>query len=99
MPVYVLTVILSGHNNDQTKDAIQETHGAPQKEITNQVKSFYRVLFGSLEQFPQPFLDYIRYMLEHHFTRHLPKADLQTVPDVRVISDAHPIKILHIQIP
>ena len=31
LPVYVFTVIFSGHNNDQTKDAFQETHGAKKK--------------------------------------------------------------------
>jgi hypothetical protein len=66
-----------------------------QKEIANQVKSFYRVLSGSLEQSLQPFLNRIGYTFEHHFTRHFPKADLYTVPYVRVISDGHPNNILH----
>jgi hypothetical protein len=59
------------------------------------VKSFYRVLSGSLEQSTQPFLDRIGYIFEHHFTRHLPKADLYTVPDVRVVSDGHTNNVLH----
>ena len=40
----MLTVILSGHNNDPTKDVIQETYGAPKKNgIT--LLAFYRVIF------------------------------------------------------
>lgn len=42
MPVYVLTVILSGHNNDPIKDAIQETHGAPKKSMV----SLYSLCIG-----------------------------------------------------
>ena len=63
------------------------------------MKSFYRVLSGSLEQFPRPFLDFIWYILEDHFTGHLPKADLHTVADERVVADIHTVKDLHVRIP
>ena len=62
------------------------------------MKSFYRVLSGSLEQFPRPFLDFIWYILEDHFTGHLPKADLHTVADERVVADICPVNVLHVRI-
>ena len=62
------------------------------------MKSFYRVLSGSLEQSTQPFLDRIGYIFEHQFTWHFPKADLHTVADERVVADICPVNVLHVRI-
>ena len=76
----------------------KEISTSSKKERTNRVKSFYRVLSGSLEQFPQPFLDRIGYIFKHHFTRHLPETDLHTVADERVVADICPVNVLHVRI-
>lgn len=68
------------------------------KGMTLHPGTFNAVLSGSLEQFPQPFLDFIWYILENDFTRHLPETDLHTVPDVRVVADIHTFKDLHVWI-
>jgi hypothetical protein len=47
----MLTVIISSHNNDPTKDVIQETYGAPEKNgIT--LLAFYGVIFLTRQFIP-----------------------------------------------
>jgi hypothetical protein len=50
--ILCLYTFLSGHNNDPTKDAIQETHRAPPKKYGITLPAMYRHIFLTRQFIP-----------------------------------------------